>query len=175
MNVHHLPDIATSRSHINRCKCLWLECPYDIQARALRCPHLPSNPSLKQQASKSEEQRSVLGAANNKRLNTAYGGRMWQGQHHAPKRNSHFQTNKFPTEALRKPYGNPTELQDFKHRMSLQAYLCVMGVNLITHIYIYIYIYTEHSVLIRARSIPPVFFGGLLISNSRAGLVGIPL
>ena len=30
MNVHHLPDIATSRSHINRCKCLWLECPYDI-------------------------------------------------------------------------------------------------------------------------------------------------
>ena len=110
---------------------------------------MPSNPSLKQQASKSEEQRSVLGAANNKRLNTAYGGRMWQGQHHAPKRNSHFQTNKFPTEALRKPYGNPTELQDFKHQMSLQAFLCVMGVNLITHIererptYIHLHAYSE--------------------------------
>ena len=40
---------------------------------------------------------------------------------------------------------------------------------------IYIYIYTEHSFLIRGRSVPQVLFGGLFISNSRAGLVGFPL
>ena len=31
MKTHHLPDVATSRSRENRCKCVWLiECPYDI-------------------------------------------------------------------------------------------------------------------------------------------------
>ena len=65
---------------------------------------------------------------------------MWQGQHHTAKMNI------FPTAILRKPYGNPTELQDFKHPMSLQAYLCVMGVNLTVLLYIYIYIYIYTSV-----------------------------
>jgi hypothetical protein len=45
--------------------------------------------------------------------------------------------NIFPTATLWQPYGNPTELQDFKHPMSLQAYLCVMGDNLAVHICIY--------------------------------------
>ena len=31
---------------------------------------------------------------------------------------------------------------------------------------------TERSFLIRGRSVPPVLFGGLLVSNSRAGLIG---
>ena len=91
---------------------------------------------------------------------TVYFGRMWQGQHHAPKRSSHFQTNKFPTEGLPKPYGNPTELQDFKHRMSLQACLCVVGVNLIAHIhivyiYIYIYIHIVYKIKIKQMNHDP--------------------
>jgi hypothetical protein len=56
---------------------------------------------------------------------------MWPEQHHTPKMNI------FPTATLWQPYGNPTELQDFKHPMSLQAYLCVMGDNLAVHICIY--------------------------------------
>ena len=63
------------------------------------------------------------------RIGTGWHCIWWQGQHHTPK------INIFPTATLRKPYGNPTELQDFKHPMSLQAYLCVMGVNLTVHIY----------------------------------------
>ena len=106
MKVHHLPHIVASRSHRNRCKCVWLsECPYDIWVRTLHCPHLRSNPSLKQQASKSREQRSVVGAAKHNRMNTVYGGRMWQGKHLLPNR-AHASKR---MNSLRRLYGNSTE------------------------------------------------------------------
>ena len=138
MKVHHLSEIATSRAHrIDASACglsnalpISKSEPY-IALTCLTCP--PIQASNNKPLNLKNREVSVGGSQESEQDGTVYGGRMWQGQHHTPKMNI------FPTATLRKPYGNPTELQDFKHPMSLQAYLCVMGVNLTVHIYIYIY------------------------------------
>ena len=135
MKVDHLSEIATSRAHrIDASACglsnalpISKSEPY-IALTCLTCP--PIQASNSKPLNLKNREVSVGGSQESEQDGTVYGGRMWQGQHHTPKMNI------FPTATLRKPYGNPTELQDFKHPMSLQAYLCVMGVNLTVHIYI---------------------------------------
>ena len=128
MKVHHLSEIATSRAHrIDASACglsnalpISKSEPY-IALTCLTCPPIQaSNNKPLNLKNRGQCRRQP-------RIGTGWHCIWWQGQHHTPK------INIFPTATLRKPYGNPTELQDFKQPMSLQAYLCVMGVNSTVH------------------------------------------
>ena len=112
MKVHHLSEIATSRAHrIDASACglsnaltISKSEPY-IALTCLTCP--PIQASNSKPLNLKNREVSVGGSQESEQDGTVHGGRMWQGHHHTPKMNI------FPTATLRKPYGNPTELQPF--------------------------------------------------------------